>query len=1499
MPSYPGSVPILGFIAPNDELDTYATQDSRFSRGGAHEVALLVDRDAITTDRRREGMLCYVAEDQTTYQLVGGILNANWVAFTGGALPSPIVARQILRGNEAGTAFVFDGNYSALVPPAVTDDFSAGYNYGSMWIDTVLGKVYVCVDPSVGSAVWSLLSPEGADIVRLSTTGVYVYSSIAAALAASLSGDIVYLPNKQYTSFSPLVVPNGVSVLGARSPQGKTTVNFTYAAPSNYGWRLGVGSELQSIKGTSALSSYAWFDHQAVLKDLNVSGGTAAPARAALQSDFTVAAFVLATVYIENVKAFTSSDYAVRITRSTALGVSANIRNLKMGSSRGIYIDDGVIVHSEDMSASYIAPETTQISQIPFAYVGLNCELECQGGFTQGANPSFQLGDSSAKVRLFDFDCRGNGTPPILAAPGIAATLFANGGYINIALINAPNAIIAIQQTDKTTGEQVLYKSTAAEALGNLLKLQTQSNGTVFSVDPNGKMEILGSARGDVLYRGASRWERLGAGTSGRVLTTQGLGADPIWGIAGGIQNNFTSVVDPVVGDDSSQGYAVGSRWVNTVLDKSYVCLDATIGAAIWRLESPTQNWVILVKGSSPRDTKDYPDVASAVAAASDEDAILLGPGSFPVTSQLNVPGNVSIVGTNGPHGKTTYLNLNIAVSPAVNMASGCLLRNLSMSNAVAATTVLQMDHSSRGQSIRVTGGDAAHPTMFMTSSSLGNTSAELKDVEAINQLGIGLLVESGSSPEHTVDLVDFRTSGMHGIRVGGGAVLRGGNLRTINNGVLGTFFDLGGSIGYVNGMHIKSCATGIKTTGGSCRFVGSDIVIQAASSQDIQMQGVPNGGELFIQSGFLDPTSLNIVPGSKYIIACINRESTKEAFCVSTSSTVSPVPFQVSVDALEAFSLDTAGRMEIQNSIPGDILYRGLDPGGRWDRLPAGIAGQLLQTNGIAAVPSWVNQGALIGALTAEPTGFPNRTDSQISFNSGLSTFTIQPTGASFDFYYNGTKFTKAAPDSIVLSTANGLHYIYYNSSGVLSELTTPWDLSQVVPVATVYWNNNITTGYLSEERHGLVMPWATHEYLHNAIHTRFVSGLGLSGVTLNDQNDVQFGVANGQIADEDINISIVHSAAPTNPFEQILAEPCQIPVWYRDGAGGVWRKKAATTHPVAYGFGGTNRVSWNQEIAGTWSEVAATANNYHVNYFMIATNNPSEPIIMVMGQAEYGTQALAEAALNPASLDLNGLATNEWKPLYGFVFRTNQTWPAPHAQIRSVADFRADAGLPGTQYIATDHGALAGLLDDDHPQYFNENVPNEFNSLTLKEPPGTADVIVFEDATGAVYDKKRGRLGSILHSTWEGKLLDDHPQYSGVKVTSFALNKDSGEAYVKHGTTTPLQVSIIPFIAQAAPSGSSRSYWPIVRAFAVAANGTANANLVVELIDLNNGSVSVGSALYDPIVAGQAYLIPFTLVPANLPIVDTLLGLRIYRGSDNAGEVRLWSIIIEQAMV
>src|SRR5699024_2493306 len=46
--------------------------------------------------------------------------------------------------------------------------------------------------------------------------------------------------------------------------------------------------------------------------------------------------------------------------------------------------------------------------------------------------------------------------------------------------------------------------------------------------------------------------------------------------------NNFSATVDPTVDNDSTEGWEVGSVWINTITLESFRALDVTEGAAQW-----------------------------------------------------------------------------------------------------------------------------------------------------------------------------------------------------------------------------------------------------------------------------------------------------------------------------------------------------------------------------------------------------------------------------------------------------------------------------------------------------------------------------------------------------------------------------------------------------------------------------------------------------------------------------------------------------------------------------------------------------------------------------------------------------------------------------------------------------------------------------------------------------------------------------------------------------
>lgn len=49
-------------------------------------------------------------------------------------------------------------------------------------------------------------------------------------------------------------------------------------------------------------------------------------------------------------------------------------------------------------------------------------------------------------------------------------------------------------------------------------------------------------------------------------------------------RDNFAASSDPTASDDAAVYYGVGSRWINTTDDRVWTCVDATAGAAVWKL---------------------------------------------------------------------------------------------------------------------------------------------------------------------------------------------------------------------------------------------------------------------------------------------------------------------------------------------------------------------------------------------------------------------------------------------------------------------------------------------------------------------------------------------------------------------------------------------------------------------------------------------------------------------------------------------------------------------------------------------------------------------------------------------------------------------------------------------------------------------------------------------------------------------------------------------------
>jgi hypothetical protein len=358
---------------------------------------------------------------------------------------------------------------------------------------------------------------------------------------------------------------------------------------------------------------------------------------------------------------------------------------------------------------------------------------------------------------------------------------------------------------------------------------------------------------------------------------------------------------------------------------------------------------------------------------------------------------------------------------------------------------------------------------------------------------------------------------------------------------------------------------------------------------------------------------------------------------------------------------------------------------------------GQILEFNGT----NWVNSVR----PSNEPMGHEDKSESTISFNEGTRTFSIAPVSTSFTVWCAGKRFVKTGTETVEIPDTSGLYYIYFNTSGVLSYRTSFFVWDEDAPTAYIYWNEVDNKAYFfADERHGITLDWATHEYLHRTRGAAIANGFGANNYIINGDGSLdshaKLDIANGTFFDEDLQVDISHSATPTpNTWEQVLQGNAEIPVFYR--LNNHWTKDVATEFPLKQG---TSRPQYNLNTAGTWSATDIANNRFGVSW-IIATNNLNEPIIAVLGQGSYTDNGSAEAEFY-GSLNLDGFPIVEFRPLYKIIYECKDSYSnTPSASFTSIVDLRsviaADQGI-GTTAVS-DHGAMTGLQDDDHAQYLN----------------------------------------------------------------------------------------------------------------------------------------------------------------------------------------------------
>lgn len=310
-----------------------------------------------------------------------------------------------------------------------------------------------------------------------------------------------------------------------------------------------------------------------------------------------------------------------------------------------------------------------------------------------------------------------------------------------------------------------------------------------------------------------------------------------------------------------------------------------------------------------------------------------------------------------------------------------------------------------------------------------------------------------------------------------------------------------------------------------------------------------------------------------------------------------------------------------------------------------------------------------------------------------GINTFTLAPTGATWDYYRNGIRYTITGSKTVTLSgsppAAKGLYYIYIDATdGTLTASTGGWSLEDTkVPVATVAWDNALTPKYwVSDERHTCAIDRRYHWEHHFSDGTEVIIATSLSGLSVApavpvDANNTP-GLSAATISDEDLKITL---AALTDP-EGLSADYV---VFFRTAVS-IWNWEASLM-PFRYTAAGYIQY----DSSGTMTQ--GQGNKFYNTYLLLTNCQGAARFAWVHGQAEFGTLAAAQNE-KFQTLARTGININEFVAVFQFTWETSAAYTTKGkcrlATTPVAISIAASAGAATGG--ATQWGTITGTLTD-----------------------------------------------------------------------------------------------------------------------------------------------------------------------------------------------------------
>lgn len=466
-------------------------------------------------------------------------------------------------------------NLSATTVPGTTDDSSAGYSVGSRWINTSTNEEYVCTDNSVNSANWENTTDTGggggsSTLEDLTDTTITTPGKGSLIVHngnywidrdAGTDGQILVFDSGDPSGISFADLNSSTVLLSAYANTSETisgyntTIDIDTIIKNTGEFNINNGEVTVNYSGnfvitydvTADKTGYTWSD-AAMMTWLESDSGSGFNEVTGTRS--TIGAFSSGTQPQSSTSTIimavtTGMKFRIRSTRYVG---SNNMVTISQGSRLTLFCVDNTAVVVDGGDGD------TNASNVGTSGIGL---------FKQKTGSDLQFKKINAK------------SSRITVEDDIAndeVDLDVVESNINIQnLSGAPSGTVVGNTDSQTLTNKVINAnsntitniSNSSIKSGAAIDATKIANGSV----SNTEFQYLSNVTSDIQTQ---------INTHTHTPSEVGLGNVP------NLKMNLVATTDPSSSDDSNDGYAVGSRWVNTSTDEEYVCTDASVGAANW-----------------------------------------------------------------------------------------------------------------------------------------------------------------------------------------------------------------------------------------------------------------------------------------------------------------------------------------------------------------------------------------------------------------------------------------------------------------------------------------------------------------------------------------------------------------------------------------------------------------------------------------------------------------------------------------------------------------------------------------------------------------------------------------------------------------------------------------------------------------------------------------------------------------------------------------------------